>query len=386
MAMNGFKKILATTSFAAVSAFGAMGADNAPSESAKVETIQKLQDAASSRIINKAGSPIFAQLFQDQLKIMANTKIGAALLKELPEGVNYVIAPTPEYAEEEAGFWDGQNCTVYDDTLLSANPGKAVLIAHESRHAIQGHKYDKDYQHMPAEQQIAYFKMMEVETRLQDALMKEELYNQNAPATRTYEFATADWMDFRRIKAGIAKKNPNLTADQVERRAKTQFVVDTWEGNHQKKEYDQRPGVRTFKDWIQLYNKNALRIANRRCWATVPPPDLTVDESLIKRHHEIMQEFIDRMGIDVPSDYFDDLRHDKTLRVIRDPQELAAIGKHFEKDLKMVVMPRDSFVQVGGIVVAKDNSTVMFSPEKRTEFEKEIQATSFRKAAEQAVR
>ena len=228
--------------------------------------------------------------------------------------------------------------------------------------------------------------MMEIETRLQDALMKEELYNQNAPATRTYEFATADWMDFRRIKAEISKKNPNLSANQVERMAKTQFVVDTWEGNHQRREYDQKPGVRTFKDWIQVYNKNALRIANQRCWANVPPPDLTVDEGLVKRHHEIMQEFVDRMGIDAPASYFYDLRHDKTLRVIRDSQELAAIGKHFEKDLKMVVMPRDDFVQVGGIVVAKDNSTAMFSPEKRKEFEKEISTIALGKAAQQAIR
>ena len=42
----------------------------------------------------------------------------------------------------------------------------------------------------------------------------------------------------------------------------------------------------------------------------------------------------------------------------------------------MVVIPRDNFVQAGGIVLAKDNSTVMFSPEKKMEFKKEIQTIS----------
>ena len=372
MGIGKLKKLLATGSLVLASSLGAMTPDNTPSKENSVETVQKTSGISSSRIINKAGSPIFVNLFQDQLQIMANTDIGAAILKDLPREVNFIIAPTPMYAEE-AGFWDGENCTIYDDTLIASSGGAPALIAHEIRHAIQGYKYAKDYLQMPTEQQIVYGKIIEIETRLQDALMKEELYKKNCPMTRSYGFATADWMDYRRIKMEIAKKNPQLSPDQVERMAKTQFVVDTWQGNYQKEGYEQREGVRTFKDWIQTYNENCLKRANRRCLSVRPKPDITVNENLVKRHHEIMQEFIERMGIDVPADFFDDLKHDKSLMVIRNPQELAIIGKHFDKELKMVIMPRDNFIQVGGIVVAKDNSTLMFAPEKREEFKKEIQ-------------
>ena len=248
-------------------------------------------------------------------------------------------------------------------------------------------KYAKDYVYMPTEQQIAYEKMIEVETRLQDVLMKEELYAQNAPATRSYTFATADWMDYRRIKANIAQANPNLSADQVERMAKTQFVMDTWQGNYQKKEYDQQDRTRSFTDWIRTYNEHSLTLTNpKRCWAIRPLPDMTVDESLIEKHRKNAQEFISRMGVDVPPDFFDDLKYDKSLRVVRNPQELAIISKHFGRELKMAIMPRDDFVRVGGMVVAKDNSTLIFDPKKRKELEKEIQETVLVNQARQTSR
>ena len=384
MAMKGLKKSLAMGSFALASAFMPMSSQDAGRQQEKVQAVQKFREIASSRIINNAGSPVFTKMFQEQLGVMGQTKVGAAVLRDLPDDINYIIAPAPEYAEE-AGFWDGKNCTIYDDTLLSVSGG-ALLIAHETRHGIQGHQYDKDYTQMPTEQQIAYAKMMEVETRLQDVLMKEELYQQGRPNTRTYEFATADWLDYRKIKGEIAKNNPNLPASKVERMARTQFVVDTWEGNHQKEGYDQSGHLRTLKSWVQVYNEKSLQLSNRRCMNVRPVPDMTVDENLVKRHHEIMQEFIGRMGIDVPSDYFDDLRHDKSLKIIRNPQELATIGKYLDKELKLAIMPRDDFVRIGGIVVGKDNSTMMFTPEQRKELEKEIQKTSLGNKIKQAER
>ena len=373
--MNGFKKTLAMGSFAVATALGAVPVQKEPSQLDKVQAVQKFRDVASTGIINQTGDPTFKMLFQNQLQIMAQTKIGAAVLNDLPKDVNYIIAEKPEYAEE-AGYWDGENCTIYDDTLLSGTCGAASLIAHETRHAIQGHKYAKDYEHMPTEQQIAYSKMTEIETRLQDVLMKEELYQQNAVGTRSFEFASSDWVDYRRLKESIGRENPNLSADQVERMARTQFVIDSWQGNHQKGIYDQRMGGRTLKEWTRTYNENSLRSANKRCLAMRPVPDLSVDESKVQRHHEIMQEFIARMGIDVSPDYFDDLSQDKSLHVVHNPQELAVIGKHFGKELKSVVMPRDDFVRVGGIAIGKDNSTVMFGPDYRKEFEKEIQSVA----------
>ncbi|MBR6411806.1 MAG: hypothetical protein IKS41_01430 [Alphaproteobacteria bacterium] len=384
--MNGFKKVLAMSSFAVMSAAGAAPTPTEPQQMDKVQAVQRFRDIVSGNIINRAGDPTFKLLFQDQLQMMAQTEIGAALLRELPKDVNYVIAEKPEYSRE-AGFWDGKNCVIYDDTLLSASCFGAGLIAHETRHAIQGYKYGKDYEHMPTEQQIVFSKMMEVEARLQDVLISEELYQKNPSRARSLGATTADWRDYRRLKENIGKENPNLSADQVERMARTQFVIDTWQGNYQKGIYDQRDDARTFKDWTKTYNSGALRNTNGyRCWAQNPYPDTTVDKNLVQRHHEIMQEFIKRMGIDVPPDFFDDLRNDKSLSVIKDPQKLAAIGKHFGKELKMVVMPRDDFVPVGGLVVAKDNSTLMFTPEKRREFEKEIRGITLANQSQQASR
>ena len=387
MAMNGLKKTLAMGSFAVVTAFGAVPVQDKSTQLDKVQAVQKFQDVVSSRIINQTGEPTFKMLFQDQLKMMAQTKVGAAILNDLPKDVNYVIVERPEYEDKIAGFWDGKNCAIYDDTLISASCFGAVMIAHETRHAIQGYKYAKDYEHMPVEQYVAYSKMMEIETRLQDVLISEELYQKNPLRARSLEGTTTDLQDYRRLKESIRRKNPNLSADQVERMAKTQFVVDSWQGNHQKGIYEQQGGARSFKDWIGTYDSGALQSINyKRCWAMRPVSDLNVDENLIKRHHEIMQEFIGRMGIDVPSDFFDDLKHDNSFNVIRNPQELAIIGKHFGKELKMVIIPRDKFVPVGGLIVAKDNSTVMFTPDKRKEFEKEIQNISLKNQVQQAVR
>ena len=64
------------------------------------------------------------------------------------------------------------------------------------------------------------------------------------------------------------------------------------------------------------------------------------------------------MGIDVSADYFDTLEHDKSLQVIRDPKQLEAISQHFGHKLQCLIVPRDEFVQVGGLAVHQDNSTV----------------------------
>ena len=384
--MNGLKKTLAVGSFASNSTFGTMTSHQESSQTTEIEVSSKCQEVISSRIINQTDENLLTKIFQDRFETMTKTKIGAAVLKELPGNVNYIIARMPMDAEE-AGYWDGKNCTIYDDTILSSIGGSPALIAHETRHAIQGIKYAQDYVHMPTEQQIAYEKMIEVETRLQDVLMKEELYAQNAPGTRSYTFATADWTDYRRIKTNIAKVNPNLSADQVERMAKTQFVMDTWQGNYQKKEYDQQDRTRSFTDWIRTYNEHSLQLTNpKRCWAIRPLPDMTVDESLTEKHHKNAQEFISRMGVDVPTDFFDDLKYDKSLRVVRNPQELAIISKHFGRELKMAIIPRDDFVRVGGMVVSKDNSTLIFDPKKRKELEKEIQETALVNQARQILR
>lgn len=49
-------------------------------------------------------------------------------------------------------------------------------------------------------------------------------------------------------------------------------------------------------------------------------------------------------------------------------------------------MPRDDNVRVGGIAVAKDNATRMFSPEKRKLFQQEIQAATLARKAQVAGR
>lgn len=47
---------------------------------------------------------------------------------------------------------------------------------------------------------------------------------------------------------------------------------------------------------------------------------------------------------------------------------------------------RDDNVRVGGIAVAKDNATRMFSPEKRKLFQQEIQAATLARKAQVAGR
>ena len=384
MGIKGFKKALAMGSFALAS-IGPMSLNNAQPQTNRTDAVQLFREIASSRVINETGNPTFSQLFNSQLQIMAQTEVGASILRDLPSDVNFAIRERPEYAEE-AGYWDGQNCVIYDDVLLSATASPATLIGHEARHAIQGYKYDKDYVQMPTEQQIIHNKMMEIETRLQDVLMKEELFQKNAVGTRDYEFATDDWLDYRRLKASIQKENPTLPASKIDRMARTQFVVDSWQGNYQRKIYDQRDDGRTFKAWLSSYNSRALLGANKRCLLTRPVPDLTVDESKVGRHHEIMQEYIARMGIDVAPDFFDTLEQDKSLRVIRDPKVLAGLQKHFDKEVKLVVMPRDDFVPTGGIMVGKDNSTFIFIPETGKQIEQEIQTTNLGVRAKQAER
>ena len=387
--MDGLKKIFAMSSFAAASAFAPMSAHGPVPEPvaqvARVDAVQKFREIASRRVINATDNPTFLQLFNSQLQIMAQTETGAAVLRDLPDDVNFIIQAKPENATE-AGYWDGENCTIYDETLISTTASPATLIGHEARHGIQGRKYDKDYVQMPTEQQIIYNKMIEVETRLQDVLMKEELYQKNALGTRTYEFATEDFVDYMNLKASIQKENPTLSPKQLAQKARTQFVIDTWQGNYQKGIYRQEEGGRTFKNWLTTYNQNALYHANKRCLLMRPVPDLTVDEGKTARHYEIMQEFIQRMGIDVSPDFFDTLDQDKSLRVIRDPKALAGIQKHFDKDVKLIVMPRDDFINMGGIMVGKDNSTFIFPLDTRKQIEREAQSLNPGARAKQADR
>ncbi|MDY6408009.1 MAG: hypothetical protein SPL08_04860 [Pseudomonadota bacterium] len=380
------KQILSMGSIAVASALAPISVQNGDGRSAQAQVTQKCQEIATSQIVNETGDDTYTSMLKDQFQLMAKNTVGANVLRDLPNTIKFIIRETPDYAEA-AGLWDGQNCAIYDDTLLSGCSGTAsVLIAHEGRHAIQDTLYAKDYTHMPTEQQIIYNKMMEIETRLQDVLMKEDFYQRNFGPARQEEMLTADWMDYRRLKASIQQDNPKLPISKIERMARTQFVIDSWQGNYHRQIYDQSHDNRTFRNWTMVYNEKALQNANKRCLMVRPVPDLTVDEAKVSRHHQIMQDFIGRMGIDVPPDFFDDLSQDKSMRVMRHPEELAVVGKYFEKDLKLVVMPKDDFVRVGGIAIGRDNSTVMFGPEQRRKFEQEIQNSSLKWQARQGER
>lgn len=365
--MKRLKKIIALSTFLTASA---LHPNPVPSQTAENKpSIQEID--LSRRILNTTSDPTFIELFKRQLEIASQTKIGASILENVPKDVKYIIVEKPENIED-AAFWDGENCTIYDDTLISPTCGPSTLIVHEALHAIQHSKYAQEYSLMPTEQRIIFEKINETETRLNDVLMKEELYNKKVSGSELYEFRSDDWMDYRRLREKIGKENPRLSKKQIEKMTRTQFVIDTWQGNYKKDTYSPINSFRSFRGWLSTYNAKSLQLSNRRCLLARPVPDLTVDESKVARHHEIMQEYIQRMDIDVPADFFDTLNQDKSLIVIRDPKILASFGKYFDKKLKLMVMPRDDFVKIGGIVVCQDNSTCMFSPEKRDIFKKEI--------------
>ena len=305
---------------------------------------------------------------------MARTQTGHSLLEQLPEDISYVIQPKSEQDQGEAGHWDGQNCVLNNDFLRSY-PADAfalvsTLVAHETLHAIQGKKYEKEYQHMPTEQQVIHSKMMDLETRLQDVLMQEEFLKLNL-----LECPTTDWKEYKRLKNDIEERNPELSADEIERKARTQFVIDTWQGNFEKDVYKlgkQWNDPRNLERWTGVYDAMALEnAAFQRPFFSISPKDLTVDPSQVARHHDIMQEYIQRMGIDVPDDYFDTLDN-SSLTVIRDPQELQRIAQHLgEKGpLQCVIVPKkNSYVKAESLVVLENNSTRMFDPNQQQQFE-----------------
>lgn len=383
--MSKLKEMLAMGSLAMATAVHPLPTARAEPAPSPVKVQQTVQDIIDNRIVNEADDPFYTTLLTNQLKTMAQTKIGADVLSQFPTTSKWVIKSTPEYAEADA-YYDFQDCVIYDDALISATAGPCIILAHEMRHAIQAQQYASDYQQMPTEQTIVYKKMIELETRLQNVLMKEELYQQKAQGTRTSSFDSPDWQDYRRIKADIARAHPNVSAKQQERMARTRFVVDSWQGNDCADAYGKWTGNGSVRGWSMHYNALALGASNNRLKNQIPPPDLTVDPALTARHHANMQEFIQRMGIDVPADFFDTLKNDKSLQVVRDPQALALISRHLGEDLSLVVMPRDGGVRVGGIAVGKDNATRLFSPEKRKLFKQEIQTAALARKAQVAGR
>ena len=384
--MSKLKEMLAMGSLAMATAVHPLPTARAEPDPSPVKVQQTVQDIIDNRIVNEADDPFYTTLLTNQLKTMAQTKIGADVLSQFPTTPKWVIKSPLGYAREGA-YYDYQDCVIYDDTLISTTAAPSVLLAHEMRHAIQEQHYASDYQQMPTEQIIVYNKMIELEARLQNVLMKEELYEQKALGTRTSNFVSTDWQDYRRIKADIARTHPNVSAKQQERMARTRFVVDSWQGNDRADVYDKcATDKQTIRGWSRYCNEFALGASNNRLKIQIPPPDLTVDPALTARHHANMQEFIQRMGIDVPADFFDTLKNDKSLQVVRDPQALALISRHLGQDLSLVVMPRDDNVRVGGIAVAKDNATRMFSPGKRKLFQQEIQAATLARKAQVAGR
>lgn len=369
--MNTFsrlKKKLAMGSLAAVSMFYPMEnkaqASETTQQSPKIEFHQNT--AKALKIINESDEG-FKDLLTSQLDQLRQTDIGKDLLKNCPQKMNLIIKEKPE-GIDVGGYFDGQDCIIYDDTLLSMGAG--ILLAHEMRHAIQDSQYQKDYQNMPTEQVIVYNKIIELETRLQDVLLKEEMMKKKIGGFKTPEFKTPDLKDYLRLKQKITLGNPNLSEAQIDKMTRTQFVVDTWQ-NNQRDIYDSTDAPRSLKGWTKTYNAQAIQQANNRNLSIMPRPSLSVDEGKVSRHHEIMQEFINRMDIDLPSTFFDSLDHDKAFEIIRSPQ---INGKnHFDKDVGMVIIPKDKNINVGGILIGKDNSTMLFTPEQRKLFqEKQI--------------
>ena len=365
--LSKLKKRLAIGTLTATSLFYPLEGDSktvtTDPEPQKMEFRQK--GSITPNIINEA-SDGFKDVLMGRLDEFRQTDVGKKLLESYPSDMSLIIKESPE-GNNIGGYFDGKNSVIFDDTILAM--GGSVLIAHEMLHAIQNHKYAQDYTDMPTEQTIVYNKMIELETRLQDVLLKEEMIKKKVGAYNTPEFYTTDLNDYMNLKKKIKSENPTLTDAQIDKLSRTQFVIDTWQHNRRdinKKNYFPR----SFGDWTDTYNNQALSHANKRCLAIRPKPSLTVDESKVSRHHEIMQEFIQRMDIDVPDTFFDNLDQDKTLEVIRDPKRLSSIGKHFGQDLKLVVMPADKNVSMGGIIVGKDNSTKIFTSRERREMNK----------------
>ena len=367
--MNVFSKLkkkLAMGSLATVSIFYPMEnkaqAEEIPQQSTKIEFYQNV--AKSLKIINETDAG-FKDLLISKLNQLQQTDIGKNLLANCPKNMTLIIREKPE-GVDLAGYFDGQNCVIYDDTLLSMSGD--ILLAHEIRHAIQNFNYQQDYRKMPTEQTIIYNKMIEVETRLQDVLLKEEMIKKKIPPYQTPEFQSSDLMDYLRLKQKIISENPNLSETQIDKMARTQFVIDTWQ-NNQRDIYDSTGAPRSLKEWTKAYNSQAIQGANNRNLSFIPRPNLSVDEGKISRHHEIMKEFISRMNIDIPDTFFDTL--DKSnFEVIRSPKKLAEIKKLFDKDVAVVVIPKNRDSKVGGILVGKDNSTTLFTPEQRKTFQK----------------
>lgn len=313
------------------------------------------------KVINQTSDEVFRDLFMDRLHDVQQTDIGKRLLTNIPEDTTVIIKEKPSHAVY-AAYSDGQDCVIYDDTIL--DPRNGSTIAHEILHVVQHTKYWQDYDDtMPTEQLLIYQKMMELEARLQDVRLKDEM-QKRLPQLRILDFPSADLKDYRQLRQKIKAENPKLPDNQIEKMTRTQFVLDTWQ-NNRRDFYETADRERSLGYWVDTYNAQAIQHADRGHMCRFSRPDLSVDEGKIQRHHEIMQEFIKRMDIDVPDHFFDTLDQDKSLTIIRSPKILADIEKQFNKKIQMVIMPTYNTDKIGGLIVGKDNSTLLFTPKQR---------------------
>ena len=124
--MNVFSKLkkkLAMGTLAAVSVFYPMENRAQASEATQqLANIELNQGAIKPiKIVNETDAG-FKDILVSKLNQLQQTNIGKKLLANCPSKMNLIIKEKPE-GVDIAGYFDGQNCVIYDDTLLSMGGG-----------------------------------------------------------------------------------------------------------------------------------------------------------------------------------------------------------------------------------------------------------------------
>ena len=273
------------------------------------------------------------QKFKKAFEEMATTKYGLEALMNMPENVDFVFN---EKLSTEAYYVYGPDFFISQQKLIIVNPhfiDNIQVLAHEMRHAHQ-HKegltagseiFFRSNDFKNPNEDFVLGKLLEMETRLYDLLLNRELLQQNKFTKNLEEYPEFEFYD-NLLKDGLQK---GLSKQDAEKYARESFVKAFWTNGKDVNKALFPPKLGSvISNWNAVYDAQAEKSTKRI-------QDSGSEKT--EKAYRLINQFAQRMGVDIPPEYFINLATKEFIQETWAPKEITSIET--SKDGKLFTTP-----------------------------------------------